>query len=133
MIALPAPVVTNHTQSEYWVWLEWKVRTAEYPLSFVVDNFTLCYSNLSSDSMPYNATLNSSPDNSSSLDDLQLDFSDLWTPEDCLFIEHGGQRSANVSGLLAGVGYVIQVGYVSTEGLSSAWSEAVTVETLIGK
>ena len=158
--ALPAPVITNHTQSEHWAWLEWKVPTSQYPLPYSISNFTICYlllSNTSSTTSTTNTTSSTtdhhgsqkSSSNSTSastfsdispqdLDPLSgnssLDLGELCTPSDSLtIINRGGQRSANLTGLLDGEAYVVRVMYMSTEGWSSAWSHAVVMETSMGK
>lgn len=123
--ALPAPIIENHTQSEMWVWLEWEVPFHLYPLPYLVDNFTLCYTTFSTSNSSLNAT-SSLPNATSSIIDLRPHC------EDTLVI--GGQRSsANITGLESGRSYTVWLMYYSRDGVGSYWNGALSVETYPGE
>ncbi len=114
---LPPPVILNHTRSNWWVWLDWRLPAIK-PFSYSVTNFTLCYS-----PPEPNATLQKGmmcpplPPLSPS------------SPCACSSLV-GGQRFENVTDLEGNTVYVFSLRYFSSKGFFSSWSVPLSVETL---
>ncbi len=117
-LGAPAAVITNHTLSTNWVWLEWMVPTDQHFFNYKVSLFILCHaiSNTSSPLPRTNSTCLPATDSTNICESYS-----------------SSNFSGNITSLASNTTYHFFLIYETTiNGMLSLWSEGVAVTTAAG-
>ena len=125
-----ALIITNHTLSSTWVWLEWQLSPDQLFFNYQVSVFSVCYGNdSSSSSSKANMT-----GHSGSAPSVNSTCPPALEPPCWCRRYPPSASSANVTNLTSNTTYYFFLKYLTTLlDLSSLWSQQLAITTLQGE